>query len=102
MERAAVAMTFAATGSEELRFGSFGLGEGEIGGNSEVGVELGIELVDAREEEFGELDGGELTFAEEFSDLLNGSEREIGVDHGAPRKGQGEFSTEDAEKRERG
>ena len=79
MKRAAIAMRFAATGSEEFGFGFFGLGEGEVGGDGEIGVELGIELVDAGEHEFCELDGGEFALAEKFSDLLDGGEGEVGV-----------------------
>src|SRR6202035_3205365 len=38
VERAAVAMAFAAAGSEEFGFGFFGLGQGLLGGDGDVGV----------------------------------------------------------------
>ncbi len=79
MERAAVEITFAATRGEEFGFGFFGLSEGLVVRDRDVGVEVGIELVDASEDEFGEFDGRERAFAEEAGDLFDAGEREFGV-----------------------
>src|SRR5260370_6683724 len=48
MKRAAVAMTFAAAGGEELGFGFFGLGQSDFRGDGDVGVEFRIQLLDSR------------------------------------------------------
>lgn len=79
MERAAVAMSFAAARSEELGFGFFGSSKSEVMRNGDVGVEDGIELIDAGEEEPGELDGGKFAFAEEAGDFFDGCECKVGV-----------------------
>ena len=82
MERAAIAMPLAAERCKKFRFCFFGLGEGKFSGDVEVSVNFGIDLLDAREHEFAEFDGGELAFAEEFSDFLDGCAGKVGVVHG--------------------
>ena len=42
VERAAVAIAFAAARGEEFGFGFFGLGEGKVCGDGDVGVEFGV------------------------------------------------------------
>ena len=76
MERAAVAIGFAA---EEFRLGFFGLREGEIGGDGDVGIEFGVELDDAGEHQASEFYGGELALAEEAGDFFDGGEGQVGV-----------------------
>ncbi len=82
MDRAAVAIAFATAGSKEFGFGFFGLGEGEFGGDGEVGIELGIEPVDASKQELGEFGGGNFALTEELSNLLDRGKGEIRVRHG--------------------
>ena len=72
MKRPAVVMT--AAGSEKFGFSLLGLCEGEFGGHGDVGVQLGVELGDAREHETDELDGGEFAFTEKESDFFDGCE----------------------------
>ena len=81
MERAAVATTFASARAKKFGFCFLGLGEGELGRDGDVGIELGIEPLDAGEHELGQFDGRELALAEEFSDLLDGREGQFGVAH---------------------
>ena len=71
------------------------MGESEVGGDGEVGVEFGIKLVDAGKKDFGEFDGRELAGAEKFCDFRDGGEGEVGAEHGCTRVRCGwEFNTE--------
>src|SRR6266850_2089123 len=79
VERAAVATAFAAAWGEEFGFCFLGLGEGKLGRDSDVGVELEMEVLDTGEHEPAQLDGRELALAEEFSDLFDGSEGQLSV-----------------------
>ncbi len=78
MQRAAVVMAFAAARCEKFRFPCFGLRESKFRSDGDVRVQFGVQLLDAREHELGELDGRKFAFAEEPSDLFDGGEREIG------------------------
>src|ERR1700680_3458661 len=86
MERAAVAMAFPSAGGEKFAFSFFGLGERDFRGDRDVGVEF--EMRNAGEHEFRELGGGELAFAEEFSDFLDGCEGYVAVLHRCHIKSQ--------------
>ncbi len=79
MKRAAIAMTFAAARRKKFRFGFLGLRESKFGGDGDVSIQLGIQALDAGQDEPGEFDRREFAFAEEFSDLLDGGEGQIGV-----------------------
>src|SRR5882724_11258814 len=81
VERAALAVTLAAAWGEEFGFCFLGLGEGELGRDGDVGVELGIEPLNAGEHELGQLDRRKLALAEKFSDLFDRREGQLGVAH---------------------
>src|SRR5580700_6676843 len=81
MKRAAVAMAFATARRAEFGFGFVGLGKGKFRSDGEVGIELGIESLDAGEHEFGQFNGRELALAEEFSDFFDGRESKTRVVH---------------------
>src|SRR6267378_6506511 len=74
VERAAVTLALAAARGKELGFGFLGLGEGEFGRDGNIGVELGIKLVNSGKNELGQLGRREFALPEEFSDLLDGRE----------------------------
>src|SRR5690349_2470802 len=74
-------MAFAAARREELGFGFFCLCKRQLSGDSDIGVELGIQLLDSSKNDFVELDGREFALAIETSHFLDGGEGELGVVH---------------------
>jgi hypothetical protein len=74
-------MAFAAAGSAEFYFRFFGLGEDKFRSDGDVGVEFGVEPLDASEHELGQLDRGKLALSEKFSDGFDGSEDQVRIVH---------------------
>ena len=79
MKWPAVALSLASSRREEFGFRFLRLGQSEFFRDGNVSIQLGIELLDAREHQLGQLDGRELALAEELSDLFDRSEGDPGV-----------------------
>src|SRR5882757_11493249 len=98
VERATVAVALAAAWGEEFGFGFFGLGQGEFGGDRDVGVYFGIELLDAREDQFRYFDWRDFSFAVEAGYFFYRGEGQVGIGH---REQEKEFNTEGVEEAQR-
>ena len=79
MKCAPIKLSLASSRREEFGFRFLCLAERELVRDRDIGVQFGIEPLDARERDLGELNGGELALAEEFSDLFYRSESELSV-----------------------
>ena len=68
-------------------FGGFGLFDRDVVGDEEESVKLMVDVIDALEEEFGELDGRDLSRFDEIEQVGGGSVCEVLVGHDVGVKG---------------